>query len=113
MRRMRVLFALFFAVVLLIALWPKASASGDLTRIPNTPPFQIEASVGGIRSGTRSLTYGALSGDMFWPAHTELWGQSNDGDAYFPPWPIPVGVFPSEASLGSAHVNWRFERATP
>ena len=77
----------------------------------NTPPFQIETPVGSLRSGNRPLTPGGLSGSTNFPAHTEFWGFHNDGDAYFPPWPLRGGLFPTEDSLGSAHVNWSFTPA--
>jgi hypothetical protein len=77
---------------------------------PNTPPFQIEAPAGSLRSANRNLTPGMLSGSLFFSAHTLLW--PDDGsDVYFPPWPVPGGLFPSEESLGSAHVNWNFEHS--
>ena len=79
---------------------------------PNTPPFQIETTVGSIRSSNRAPTYATLSGDTFFSARSLTW--PDDGsDAYFPPWPTPGGLFPTEASLGSAHVNWGFTPASP
>lgn len=76
----------------------------------NTPPFQIETTVGSLKSSYRPLMFGSLNGDGFWSAHTLTW--LDDGsDVYFPPWPTPGGLFPTESSLGSAHVNWRFDHA--
>jgi hypothetical protein len=77
---------------------------------PNTPPFQLETSVGSLRSTNRPLAPGILGGDLFFSAHTQVW--PDDGsDVYFVRWPMPGGLFPTENSLGSAHVNWHFEHA--
>jgi hypothetical protein len=78
----------------------------------NTPPFQIEASVGSIRSDRRALP--GTSGSANFSAHSQIW--ADDGsDAYFPPWAF-VGagtLFPNEGSLGSASVSWSFEITSP
>ena len=81
---------------------------------PGLPPAQVETTVGGIRSDNRALP--GTSGAANFPAHSELWHNTADdgSDAYFPPWPaVGPGVFPSEASLGSASVNWEFHIASP
>jgi hypothetical protein len=79
---------------------------------PSTPPFQIETTVGSIRSDNRALS-GGTSGTANFPAHSEVWGYSHTSEAYFPPWPITTGFgpFPNEASLGSASVQWSFSQA--
>ncbi len=81
----------------------------------NTPPAQIEAPVGSIRSTRRALP--GTSGSANFSAHSQFWALTADdgSDAYFPPWPAvgSGGVFPNEGSLGSASVAWSFEIASP
>ena len=81
---------------------------------PGLPPADVETTVGGIRSDNRALP--GLSGAANFSAHSEFWHYTVDdgSDAYFPPWPaVGPGVFPSEASLGSASVSWSFQIASP
>jgi hypothetical protein len=82
---------------------------------PNTPPFQIETPVGAIRSDSRALP--GTSGSANFSAHSQFWASAADdgSDAFFPGWPAvgSPGVFPNEASLGSASVSWSFQSANP